>query len=165
MSKKILGLVLVGVLVLGMIGCSNSKEANKANKANENTTKGEGSSKKDIPSGLDEEIGNGSVVLSTPGGTTENRNTPIVFVGQDTLLDQIGLSAENFDGSKLSYVYIDGMLNTKEQLGEITQTTITLQDNSLKEGKHKVEVVQYDNDEQTGTPVTYKVATYEVKNK
>ncbi|OXX82935.1 hypothetical protein AVM15_14690 [Paraclostridium benzoelyticum] len=162
MSKKILGLVLVGVLALGMIGCSNSKEANKAN---ENTTKEEVSSKKDIPSGLDEEIGNGSVVLSTPGGTTENRNTPIVFVGQDTLLDQIGLSAENFDGSKLSYVYIDGMLNTKEQLGEITQTTITLQDNSLKEGKHKVEVVQYDNDEQTGTPVTYKVATYEVKNK
>ncbi|MBS6508948.1 MAG: hypothetical protein KH369_12175 [Paraclostridium bifermentans] len=162
MSKKILGLVLVGVLALGMIGCSNSKEENKAN---ENTTKEEVSSKKDIPSGLDKEIGNGSVVLSTTGGTTENGNTPIVFVGQDTLLEQIGLSAENFDGSKLSYVYIDGMLNTKEQLGEMTQTTITLQDNSLKEGKHKVEVVQYDNDEQTGNPVTYKVATYEVKNK
>ncbi|MBN8047416.1 hypothetical protein J0A94_06200 [Paraclostridium bifermentans] len=162
MSKKILGLVLVGVLALGMIGCSNSKEENKAN---ENTTKEEVSSKKDIPSGLDKEVGNGSVVLSTTGGTTENGNTPVVFVGQDTLLEQIGLSAENFDGSKLSYVYIDGMLNTKEQLGEMTQTTITLQDNSLKEGKHKVEVVQYDNDEQTGNPVTYKVATYEVKNK
>lgn len=162
MSKKILGLVLVGVLALGMIGCSNSKEENKAN---ENTTKEEVSSKKDIPSGLDKEVGNGSVVLSTTGGTTENGNTPVVFVGQDTLLEQIGLSAENFDGSKLSYVYIDGMLNTKEQLGEMTQTTITLQDNSLKEGKHKVEVVQYDNDEQSGNPVTYKVATYEVKNK
>ncbi|TQO56381.1 hypothetical protein [Paraclostridium bifermentans] len=162
MSKKILGLVLVGVLALGMIGCSNSKEENKAN---ENTTKEEVSSKKDIPSGLDKEVGNGSVVLSTTGGTTENGNTPVVFVGQDTLLEQIGLSAENFDGSKLSYVYIDGMLNTKEQLGEMTQTTITLQDNSLKEGKHKVEVVQYDNDEQTGNPITYKVATYEVKNK
>lgn len=162
MSKKILGLVLVGVLALGMIGCSNSKgEA----KVNENTTKEEVSSKKDIPSGLDKEMGNGSVVLSTAGGTTENGNTPIVFVGQDTLLDQIGLSAENFDGSKLSYVYIDGMLNTKEQLGEMTQTTITLQDNLLKEGKHKVKVVQYDNDEQTGTPITYKVVTYEVKNK
>lgn len=162
MSKKILGLVLVGVLALGMIGCSNSKEENKAN---ENTTKEEVSSKKDIPSGLDKEVGNGSVVLSTTGGTTENGNAPVVFVGQDTLLEQIGLSAENFDGSKLSYVYIEGMLNTKEQLGEMTQTTITLQDNSLKEGKHKVEVVQYDNDEQTGNPITYKVATYEVKNK
>ena len=162
MSKKILGLVLVGVLALGMIGCSNSKEENKAN---ENTTKEEVSSKKDIPSGLDKEIGNGTIVLSTAGGTTENGNIPTVFVGQDTLLEQIGLSAENFDGSKLSYVYIDGMINTKEQLGEMTQTTITLQDNSLKEGKHKVEVVQYDNDEQTGNPITYKVATYEVKNK
>lgn len=123
------------------------------------------SSKKDIPEGLDKEIGNGDVVLSTTGGTTENGNIPTVFVGKDTQLDQIGLSSENLDGSKLSYVYIDGMLNTKEQLGEMSQTTITLQDNSLKEGKHKVEVVQYDNDEQTGTPVTYKVVNYEVKNK
>ncbi|MFR9069316.1 hypothetical protein ACQQ2T_08965 [Paraclostridium tenue] len=123
------------------------------------------SSKKDIPEGLDKEIGNGDVVLSTTGGTTENGNILTVFVGKDTQLDQIGLSSENLDGSKLSYVYIDGMLNTKEQLGEMSQTTITLQDNSLKEGKHKVEVVQYDNDEQTGTPVTYKVVNYEVKNK
>jgi len=162
MNKKIVGLVLAGVLALAMVGCSSSKGENNSNK---NTTKEEVSSKKDIPEGLNKEIGNGTVVLSTAEGTTENGNTPIVFVGQDTLLDQIGLSAENFDGSKLSYVYIDGMLNTKEQLGEMTQTTITLQDNSLKEGKHKVEVVQYDNDEQTGTPIIYKVVTYEVKNK
>lgn len=162
MNKKIVGLALAGVLALGMVGCSSPKGENNAS---ENTTKEEVSSKKDIPDGLDKEIGNGTVVLSTVGGTTENGNTPTVFVGQDTLLDQISLSAENFDGSKLSYVYIDGMLNTKEQLGEMTQTTITVQDNSLKEGKHKVEVVQYDNDEQTGTPITYKVVNYEVKNK
>lgn len=164
MNKKIVGLVLAGVLALGIVGCSSSKGENNTNK-NTATTKEEVGSKKDIPEGLDKEVGNGTIVLSTAGGTTENGNTPIVFVGQDTLLDQIGLSAENFDGSKLSYVYIDGMINTKEQLGEMTQTTITLQDNSLKEGKHKVEVVQYDNDEQTGNPVTYKVETYEVKNK
>ena len=162
MSKKVLGLVLAGVLALGVVGCSSSKGDTKAN---ENITKEEVSSKKDIPEGLDKEIGNGDVVLSTTGGTTENGNIPTVFVGQDTQLDQIGLSSENLDVSKLSYVYIDGMLNTKEQLGEMSQTTITLQDNSLKEGKHKVEVVQYDNDEQTGTPVTYKVVNYEVKNK
>lgn len=62
-------------------------------------------------------------------------------------------------------IYIYGMLNTKEQLGEMSQNTITLQDNSLREGKHKVEIVQYDNDEQIGTPITYKVVNYEVKNK
>ena len=163
MNKKIVGLVLAGVLALGMVGCSSSKGENNTNK--NTATKEEVGSKKDIPEGLDKEIGNGTIVLSTAGGTTENGNTPIVFVGQDTLLDQIGLSAENFDGSKLSYVYIDGMLNTKEQLGEMAQTTITVQDSSLKEGKHKVEVVQYYNDEQTGTPITYKVVTYEVKNK
>lgn len=162
MNKKIVGLVLAGALALGITGCSNSKEETKANV---NTAKEEVNAKKDIPEGLDKEIGNGNVVLLTTGGTTENGNTPTVFAGEDTTLYQIGLSAENFDGSKLSYVYIDGMLNTKEQLGEMSQNTITLQDNSLKEGKHKVEIVQYDNDEQTGTPITYKVVNYEVKNK
>ncbi|GAA0714817.1 hypothetical protein GCM10008904_30870 [Paraclostridium ghonii] len=164
MNKRILGLVLVGVLALGITGCASSQKGTKSN-ANTATAKEEVSDKKDIPEGLDKELGNGDVVLSTTGGTTENGNTPVVFAEKDTQLCQIGLSTENFDGSKLSYVYIDGMLNTKEQLGEMSQITMTLQDNSLKEGEHKVEVVQYDNDEQTGTPITYKIVSYEVKSK
>lgn len=68
-------------------------------------------------------------------------------MSKDTLLNQIGLSSENFDGSKLSYIYIDGMLNTKEQLGEMSQITMDLEKDALKNGEHKVEIVQYDNDE------------------
>lgn len=86
-------------------------------------------------------------------------------MAEDTLLNQIGLSSENLDGSKLSYIYIDGMLNTKEQLGEMSQVTMTLENDALKNGKHKVEIVQYDNDEQTGNPITYKTVSYEVKIK
>lgn len=164
MNKRILWLVLAVALAIGIMECSNSKDKTKGN-INTVTTKEEVSSKKDILEGLDKEMGNGSVVLSTAGGTSENGNTPTIFGGQATQLDQIGLSPENFDESKLSYVYTDGMLNTKEQLGEMSQTAITIQDNSLKEVNHKIEVVQYDNDEQTGTLVTYKVANYEVKNK
>lgn len=162
MNRKILGLILAGILTMGVTGCSGSKEESGANN---NKTNIEDSTKKDIPEGLNKELGNGSVILSIPRGTTENENIPVLCIAKDTQLDQIGLDSENFDGSKLSYIYIDGMLNVKEQLGEMSQTTITLQDKALKEGKHKVEIVQYDNNEQTGTPVTYKVVSYEVKNK
>ena len=53
---------------------------------------------------------------------------------------------------------------SKEQLAE-TQTGIDLEGDALKVGTHKVEVVQYDNDDPSGTVITYKTASYEVKNK
>lgn len=80
-------------------------------------------------------------------------------------MTQIGLDAESFDGSKLSYIYVDGMLNSKEQLGDMSQTTLTLEGDALKEGNHDVEVVQFDNDETTGNHIPYKKASYEVKVK
>jgi len=143
------------------MGCSNKTDVT----SNEDTSKKETVMKKDIPEGLNEEVGDGTILLSTAGGTSEDGNIPAVFAEKDLMLEQIGLDAENFDGSKLSYIYIDGMLNTKEQLGEMTQTTLTLEADALKEGTHKVEVVQYDNDESTGNAITYKTASYEIKAK
>ena len=61
-------------------------------------------------------------------------------------------------------IYVDGMENDKNQFEE-TQATIGLKEADLKPGKHKVEVVQYDNDKPDGNVVTYKVAYYEAKAK
>jgi hypothetical protein len=68
-------------------------------------------------------------------------------------------------GRVSTYIYVDGMLNTKEQLGEMTQTSLTLEKDALKEGTHKVEVVQYENDDLKGKAITYKTASYEIKSK
>lgn len=108
------------------------------------------------------ETGAGSILLSTEGGTSENGNVPVLFVAEDDILTQIGLDTQGLDGSHLSYIYIDGVLNTKEQLAD-AQMTLDLSNQMLEKGQHKVEVVQYDTDEPDGEVVTYKNASYEVK--
>ena len=119
---------------------------------------------RDLSEGDYEEMGPGTVSVSTPGGTSVNGNVPVLYADSDSLLIQIGLNAWNFNGGALSYVYIDGILNTKEQLAN-TQTVLSLSDNALSEGIHTVEVVQYENDDPSAEMTVYKSMQYEVKLK
>ena len=91
---------------------------------------------KDLADGNYSDMGDGTMYLSTVGGTTENDNVPVLFETSDTVLETIEIDTTGFDGSKLSYIYIDGMLNTKEQLGD-SQSSISLEKDALAEGTHK----------------------------
>ena len=166
-NSKITGLALCAILSMSLMGCSNKTNSTSKEDSSkkETTTKQETVAKKDIPEGLSVELGNGTIVLSTEGGTSKDGNVPVLFADKDLMMSQIGLDAETFDGSKLSYIYVDWMLNAKEQLGEMTQITLTLEKDALKEGTHKVEVVQYENDDSKGKAITYKTASYEIKAK
>ena len=85
----------------------------------------------------------------------------IIYAKEDLVLTQIGLDAWDFDGSKVSFIYVDDVLNTKEQLHD-TQTTLTLIDNALKVGTHVVKVVQYEGNDPAGKIVTWKTAKYTI---
>lgn len=56
------------------------------------------------------------------------------------------------------------LLVEQEQLGD-TQSSLELTDELLSVGIHKVEVVQYEGDSVEGTVITYKSASYEIKEK
>lgn len=162
--KRILSLLVMGILSLTLVACrdTDTAEQPKEEVKQEETQLSEENFEK-APSNLNQEIGSGDLTLSTQAGTSKD-NKAVVFVGSDTVLEQIGLDAFEFDGSKMSYIYIDGNLYTKEQLGD-TQTVLELQEDTLKPGIHTVEVVQYDKDTADGKPVTYKAAKYEIKEK
>lgn len=115
-------------------------------------------------SGDYEDMGDGTMYIACASGTSEDGNVPVLFEASDTMLDQIGIDSTDMDGSHLSYIYIDGKETAKEQLAE-SQISLDLQGDAIKAGTHKVEVVQYDNDDPSGTVITYKTASYEVKNK
>lgn len=117
----------------------------------------------EFPDGDYEDMGTGTICLYTPGGSSENGNVPIIFIDGETLL-QIGLDSLDFDGSKLSYIYVDGMLVAKEQLAN-SQISLDLSGDMLSVGTHTVQVVQYDSDDPSGKMITYKSANYETKNK
>lgn len=170
MKKKIIMLLLATSLTMSMTACGGSSKDQGSETKTEDTNTDAAApeesepaeSEKDIPEGTFSDTGNGTMYISTPGGTSENGNVPVMYEEADVSMDQIGLDTAGFDGSKLSFIYIDGMLNSREQLAD-SQTTLTLEGDALKEGTHKVEVLQYENDEPSTSPVTYKSAEYEIK--
>lgn len=120
--------------------------------------------KKDFVGDSYSDIGDGTFCLVNQSGNTENGNPIVIYSSPDDLLIQIGYESSEMNGGVLSYIYIDGMLALKEQLGE-TQGQLDLSGDNLSVGMHKVEVVQYENDDTSGTVTAYKSASYEVKGK
>ncbi len=183
MKKKIVAMMIAGTMALSLSACGggSSSSDDKSSKSTEQTTKeskddsssDESTAKdnttketatKDLPDGDYQDTGSGSIIIATAGGTSENGNVPVIYESADTMLDQIELDSTEFDGSKLSFIYIDGMLVSKEQLTD-SQVSLDLQDQSLSVGTHLVEVLQYDGDSPDNSYVTYKSASYEVKEK
>ena len=168
--KKMMTFLMASMMVLALTACGGnsapaaSQSAGTEQPTASTSTTATAAETKDLPDGDYKDAGNGTMYISTPDGTSENNAVPVLFVEADDSLIQIGLNSAEMDGSKLSYIYVDGMLNTKEQLAD-SQITLDLQKDALATGTHKVEVVQYDNDQPDGKMVTYKAASYEVKNK
>lgn len=153
--KKILTLLLALTLCFAFVSCGGGDDTGTDQDAQTPV-------ERDLAEGDYSDMGEGTMYLSTAGGTSEDGNVPVLYVEADTMLQQIGLDSEGMDGSILSYIYVDGMEVAKEQLAD-TQTVIDLGEAQLTEGVHTVEVVQYADDDTAGEMVTYKSAQYEVK--
>lgn len=121
-------------------------------------------SEKDFDGNSYADTGDGTFLLVNASGNTENGNVIVVYVSADTALEQIGYETSGMNGGALSYLYIDGMISTKEQLGD-SQGSLDLSGDALSVGTHTVEVVQYENDSVDAAVTVYKSAAYEVKEK
>lgn len=180
MKKKVIILLAICALSLFATACDSSNSGNSSPKEtvksessskadekiankNEEVPEGSSSSKRDLPESDYSDMGAGSFSIQTPAGSSADGSVPILFVSADDILIQIGYSAESMDGSHLSYIYVDGMEVSQEQLAEMTQGVLDLHDDTLEEGVHTIEVVQYSTDKPDGEIVTYKTCQYEVK--
>lgn len=156
MKKLFLSLVILSVLA----GCSPAPSKTTAGApGTQPTTQATKVSKLKLETQDDK--GNAKAELVNASGSSEGGKT-ISILG-DYAATQIGLNAENYDGSKFTYVFVDGKENSKHQFGEMTQTNITLQGDDLKEGLHTVEVIQWSEDDMKGEVLQYKKFQYEVK--
>lgn len=147
--KKTFALILLFALSVSLVACGGSAPATEEKV-------------RDLPEGNYEEIGEGTTYLTTPSGTSEDGNIPVIYAEKSLEEMQIGLNAWDFNGSALSYVYVDGFLVDKEQLAD-TQTTLLLTPEYFTVGIHTVEVVQYENDDPTASMITYRTMQYEIK--
>ena len=161
MKKSIL--LLTGCMLVSLTACGqeNTAETTANTSTNSSTTQEEPAKEPEQVT----EIGQGTFYLENESGTTENGDPITIYEDGETQLLQIGLNTTGFDGGKLTYVYVDGELLTKEQYGEETQETLELGEKQLAPGTHQVVLKQYENDDEKTDPITVKVATYEVKAK
>lgn len=175
MKKKIIYAFIVCTLSFGCLtACGGNDSSNKPQDetvVNQNDSpetdslaSDDSESEKDFIGDSYSDTGDGTFLLVNSSGTTESGNTIVVYSDSDTLIDTIGYETSEMNGASLSYIYIDGMLSTKEQLGDF-QGTLELSGDSLSTGTHKVEVVQYEGDNIDGAVTMYKTASYEVKEK
>lgn len=149
--KKLLHLIPIIILtIILIIGCSNKTVERKVNED------------KVIPNTLTSEMGRGKIIITTPTNNSEDKETPVIYIDDYKGLVQLGLESKDFDSSKSSYIYIDGKLNTIEELGKSSSINLTICEEDLNEGMHKIEVVQFDNNKTSGTPITYKNCNYKI---
>lgn len=146
--KKLLFLIFL--VMLFTIGCSNQVIENRVEV------------EKIIPVGLKEDIGKGSIIVTTHISNSQDGSIPTIYRDEKKSFGQIGISSKNFDDARPSYIYVDGKLNTVEKLGQSSSVTLTICDTDFKEGEHKIEIVQFDNSKTDGTPITYKQCKYKI---
>lgn len=174
--KKKIAMLFAFCMLVSATGCGTSESSSsKAETINEvsESAKSVADSTEDTDSTADAETipdgdfavsGDGTIYISTPGGTSEDGNTPVIYVSGDTSMEQIGLNSREYDGSMLCYIYIDGTLVDKHQMAD-TQASITLQGDCIDVGVHDVEVVQYTDDTPSAdTVASYQKMAYEIKS-
>lgn len=110
---------------------------------------------RDLPAGNYSDTGSGSISLSD-----QNGGSPTI-TGNPNSTAEIILKTENFDTTHISYIYIDGILAATAKLTD--EQGLQLQGHYLTAGTHKIEIVQYNNDSPSGSIITYKSASYQVK--
>lgn len=173
--KRTITLLLAAIMTLSLTACgepanSSAASTQKPTASNEATSAPD-KAKEDGQSGNPDtvdfsgqkEVGNGKFYVTTSAGSSEDVDAPVIYIDPDVLDPSIGIEAWDFDGGKLTYLYIDGELADKEQLAD-NQTWLDLTEAGKKAGKHTVSAVQYDTDDPSGQIVTYKSAVYEAKD-
>lgn len=160
-------LVMVGAglaLSLALTACGGAPQQNTQSTAQPQTKQEQQApAKKDFDGSKQKEVGDGSVMLSTAAGTTENGNVPKLTIQKDTQLTQIEVDTKDLDRSAVTHVYVDGIENTKGNYGD-SQNTINLSGDALKAGDHTVEVVQFKGDNASGEVVFYRKLSYQIAN-
>ncbi len=161
-------LIIAGLSIGLLAGCGSTDTKSEAKDQTTQSEKSETSNKKTSKYPFPKDatpVGDGKIAVSTPAGNSENGNVPVLFLGKDTIMTQIGIDYATFQGDKQTFVYVDKIFKETTQVGELTQSTFPLEEDSLKPGVHTVTAVQFENDDPKGKVLNFVEAKYEVKEK
>ena len=176
MKKLILVGVLAGAMMFSLCACGgeetnttapadNQSAVQETAEENAETPEVEAGVEKDLPEGDYEEVGDGTLYLVNQSGTTENGDEIIVYPDMNSIpFAYVDYQLWDLDGSVQTYIYLDGTEIDKQQIGEGYQGSLFLDSEwQVSEGVHKVETVQYADNDPANEITFYRSETYTVK--
>jgi hypothetical protein len=121
---------------------------------------------RDLPESDYADIGNGTFYIHSASGSTENGEDVIVYADMfSTPIASIDYDLWDMNGSILTYIYLDGVEMDKHQVGEGYQASLWLEEEwQITEGQHKVEAVQYEDNDSSKEMVFYRSAVFTIIN-
>ena len=168
--KKILVFCLSLSMIFAFVSCGGGSSEDSQTADQEKTTEEAAPATevtKDLTEADYEDVGNGSFYLTGPSGSTENGDEIVLYPEMDTWPHAyVGIELWDMDGSVQTFIYVDGVEMDKQQVGDGYQGSIDFDDDSLwaiTEGEHKVEAVQYADNDPSNDMTFYRSATYTVK--
>lgn len=162
--KKMSAIILTMFMMLSLSACGGQKQANDVKNKVENAPNQTKNDVIKLPKDLKEaDMGTGTFYIKTSSGTSEKGEVPAIYTKKDTQVMHINVNTKNFNGEHMSYIFVDGIFNTKKQLSD-SSLTIDLKGNNIKAGKHRVDIVQFNNNKTSDKVITHKLAYYQVKS-
>lgn len=164
--KKLIKVGAVLIMTTIILAACSSKEGKDLSNSSE--VKTEGKKAVEVTKGKDfsdvTDKGDGQFNLQSPSGNTEDGVIPVVFYDKNVLPTAIGYSTSDINGGQLSYLYVDGVLLDKKQLGT-SQGELHLQSisSAITSGIHTIQLVQYADDSEDGEVIAFKLQQYEIK--
>ena len=120
---------------------------------------------RDLPEKNYKDVGDGKFYLRGASGSTENGDEIIVYPDKESMpMAYVDVELWDMNGKLLTYMYIDGVEVDKKQVGAGYQSSLDLsKDWQVKDGKHKVEIVQYKDNDAKSDIVFYRSEEYTIK--
>ncbi|CAB1262398.1 hypothetical protein ACFHWD_11235 [Clostridium sp. MT-14] len=160
--KKTFYVITASLLItINLIGCGTQQQSNNVKNKTQNIENKAKNDLAELPKNLKTDMGPGKFYISPSSNTFKDGNVPIINIKKNTSSQKVEITPSEFNNKYMSYIFIDGVFNSKKQLSN-SKTNMELKGNDIKTGKHKVDIIQFNNNKTTDTVLTHKTAYYYV---
>lgn len=160
--KKTFYVITASLLItINLIGCGTQQQSNNVKNKTQNIENKAKNDLAELPKNLKTDMGPGKFYISPSSNTFKDGNVPIINIKKNSSSQKVEITPSEFNNKYMSYIFIDGVFNSKKQLSN-SKTNMELKGNDIKTGKHKVDIIQFNNNKTTDTVLTHKTAYYYV---
>ncbi len=158
-TKTILSVVVSGFIAFSLAllpACAPSV-------SEDNTAANESAPKVTFDGSAYSNTGSGTFILEGTDGSRSDAGVPTLIISRNAASSSIYFEADGYEADPKTYFFIDGVLVAENNIPGKTVGILTIAFESLSEGVHTAEAVQFRGDAVDGEVVTYKSVEFSIQ--